>query len=139
MAADFQKDVGEEGGVRRGRGEPGGGSDARDGRGRYTSAEVFDPTSGTFAAVRAMNSERYKLPQAVVLLRTGEVLVAGGADRAEVYDPESNRFRISAGSVGADLSFSTATLLRDGRVLIAGGYDSRIQPVTGAWLYRPRQ
>ncbi|MFN0098650.1 MAG: Kelch repeat-containing protein [Gemmatimonadaceae bacterium] len=116
-----------------------GGSDARDGRGRYASAEVFDPTTGTFVAVNAMNAERFKLPHAVVLLRTGEVLVAGGAERAEVYDPATNRFRISAGSVGADLSFSTATLLRDGRVLISGGYDSRIQPTTGAWLYRSQQ
>lgn len=116
-----------------------GGSDARDGRGRYASAEVFDPTTGTFAAVHAMNAERFKFTYAVVVLRTGEVLVAGGAERAEVYNPATNRFRNSAGSVGADLSFSTATLLRDGRVLIAGGYDSRIQPTAGAWLYRPRQ
>lgn len=116
-----------------------GGSDARDGRGRYASAEVFDPATGTFEAVNAMNAERFKLPHAVALLRTGEVLVAGGAERAEVYDPATNRFRISAGSVGADLSFSTATLFPDGRALIAGGYDSRIQPTTGAWLYRPRQ
>jgi hypothetical protein len=116
-----------------------GGSDARDGRGRYASAELFDPTTGTFTGVNAMNAERFKLPHAVVLLRTGEVLVAGGAERAEVYDPATKRFRISTGSVGADLSFSTATLLHDGRVLIAGGYDSRIQPTTGAWLYRPQQ
>jgi N-acetylneuraminic acid mutarotase len=116
-----------------------GGSDARDGRGRYASAEVFDPATGTFAAVNAMNAERFKLPHAVVLLRTGEVLVAGGAERAEVYDPATNRFRISAGSVGTDLSFSTATLLHNGQVVIAGGYDSRIQPTTGAWLYRPRR
>lgn len=115
-----------------------GGSDARDGRGRYASAELFDPTTGTFTGVNAMSAERFKILHAVVLLRTGEVLVAGGAERAEVYDPATNRFRISTGSVGADLSFSTATLLRDGRVLIAGGYDSRIQPTTGAWLYRPR-
>lgn len=116
-----------------------GGSDARDGRGRYASAEVFDPTSGRFAAVNAMNAERFKLPHAVVLLRTGRVLVAGGDERVEVYDPATNTFRTSAGSVGADLSFSTATLLRGGQVLIAGGYDSRIQPTTGAWLYRLRQ
>jgi hypothetical protein len=115
-----------------------GGSDARDGRGRYASAEVFDPTTGTFSAVNPMNAARFKLPHAVVLLRTGEVLVAGGAERAEVYDPGTRRFRTSPGNVGADLSFSTATLLRDGRVLIVGGYDSRIQPTTGAWLYRPR-
>jgi hypothetical protein len=115
-----------------------GGSDERDGRGRYASAEVFDPTTGAFAAISAMNTERYKIPQAVVMLQTGEVLVAGGAERAEVYDPGTRRFHVIAGSVGADLSFSTATLLRDGQVLIVGGYDSRIEPTTAAWLYRPR-
>jgi hypothetical protein len=115
-----------------------GGSDARDGRGRYASAEVFDPTTGTFAAVNAMNAERFKLPHAVVVLQTGEVLVAGGAERAEVYDPGTKRFHVIAGSVGADLSFSTATLLNDGQVLIVGGYDSRIEPTRGVWLYRPR-
>ena len=60
-----------------------GGSDARDGCGR--SAGVFDPTSGMFAAVSAMNAERFRLPHAVVLLRSGDVLVAGGAtDSASV-------------------------------------------------------
>jgi hypothetical protein len=116
-----------------------GGSDARDGRGRYASAELFDPVRGTFSAVKAMHAARFKLPHAVVVLPTGEVLVAGGAERVEVYDPETNSFRVGAGSLVADLAFSTATLLRDGRVLIAGGYDPRIQPITGAWLYRPGQ
>jgi hypothetical protein len=115
-----------------------GGSDARDGRGRYATAELFDPTTGAFGSVSAMSAERFKLPHAVVLLRTGEVLVAGGAERAEIYDPVTSSFRMTLGSLGADLSFSTATLLRDGRVLIAGGYDSRIQPTTGAWVYRPQ-
>jgi hypothetical protein len=115
-----------------------GGSDARDGRGRYSSAEMFDPNTGTFTAVSDMNAARFKLPHAVVLLQTGQTLVAGGADRAEVYDAATNTFRICAGRIGADLAFSTATLLPDGRVLIAGGYDSRIQPLTGAWIYRPQ-
>jgi N-acetylneuraminic acid mutarotase len=116
-----------------------GGSDARDGRGQYASAEVYDPTSSAFASVSDMSAERFKLQQAVVLLRTGEALVAGGDVRAEVYDPATNTFHTSEGSMSAALSFATATLLPNGHVLIAGGYDQRIQPTAGAWLYRPRR
>jgi hypothetical protein len=86
-----------------------------------------------------MNAERFKLQHAVVLLRTGEVLVAGGDARVEVYNPATNAFSTSEGSVGTALAFATATLLPNGRVLIAGGYDQRIQPTAGAWVYSPRQ
>ena len=116
-----------------------GGSDARDGRGRYASAEVFDSRSSAFTSVSRMNAERFKLQQAVVLLRTGEALVAGGDVRAEVYDPETSTFHTSEGDMSTALSFATATLLPNGHVLIAGGYDQRIQPTAGAWVYRPRQ
>ena len=116
-----------------------GGSDARDGRGRYASAELFDPASEAFTIVSPMHAERFKHSHAVVLLRTGEVLVAGGDESVEVYDPATQTFRTGHGTLGADLSFSTATRLRDGRVLIAGGYDESIQPAAGAWVYRPQQ
>jgi hypothetical protein len=81
------------------------GSDARDGRGRYATAELFDPTTGAFGSVSAMSAERFKLPHAVVLLRTGEVLVAGGAERAEIYDPVTSSFRMTLGSLGRSLVF----------------------------------
>ncbi|MFN0181149.1 MAG: Kelch repeat-containing protein [Gemmatimonadales bacterium] len=116
-----------------------GGSDARDGRGRYASAEVYGPRSSAFTSVSNMNAERFKVQQAVVLLRTGEALVAGGDVRAEVYDPETNTFHASEGDMSTGLSFATATLLLNGHVLIAGGYDQRIRPTAGAWVYRPRQ
>jgi hypothetical protein len=116
-----------------------GGSVARDGRGKLASAEVFDPASITFTSVNNMNAERFKLQHAVVLLQTGEALVAGGDARVEVFDPATNAFRTSEGSVGTALAFATATLLPNGHVLIAGGYDQRIQPTAGAWVYRPRQ
>ena len=113
-----------------------GGSDARDGRGQYATAEVYDPASSTFTSVSNMNAERFKHAHAVVLLWTGEALVAGGDVRVEVYDPATNAFRTSEGSLGAALAFATATLLPNGHVLIAGGYDQRIQPTAGAWVYQ---
>jgi hypothetical protein len=114
-----------------------GGSDARDGRGQYATAEVYDPASGAFASANSMNAARFKLPHAVVLLRTGEALVAGGDALVEVYNPTTRAFRTGEGSVGTALAFATATLLPNGHVLIAGGYDQRIQPTAGAWVYRP--
>jgi Kelch motif len=110
-----------------------GGSNERDFHGRYRSAEVYAPRNGRFVRVGRMSQARFKLPDAVVRLPSGRVLVAGGARRAELYDPPTRRFR-RAGDAAPMLSFSTATLLRDGRVLVAGGYDDRIAVTSRAWL-----
>jgi hypothetical protein len=114
-----------------------GGSDGRDFRGRYRSAELYEPSLGRFVRVGPMRHERFKLPDAVVRLRSGRVLIAGGAPRAELYDPATRRFR-PADSAGAALSFATATVLRDGRVLVAGGYDDGIAVTSRAWIAAPR-
>ena len=57
------------------------------------------------------------------LLPSGKVLVVGGGDEnstAEVYDPATGSFSITAGmEIGR--SGHTATLLPNGRVLVAGG------------------
>jgi Kelch motif len=113
-----------------------GGSNNRDFQGRYRSAELYAPRSGRFVRVGQMSQARFKLPDAVVRLPSGDVLVAGGARRAELYDPDRRRFR-RAGNVGPTLSFSTATLLRDGRVLVAGGYDDRIAVTSRATIVSP--
>ena len=109
-----------------------GGSDARDFRGRYDSAEIW--RAGRFTPTGRMASPRFKLPDAVVALRSGDVLVAGGASHVERYNPNSGRFggRLP---LGPALAFSTATELRGGYVLITGGYDDAIQPSARAWFY----
>ncbi len=114
-----------------------GGSDARDGRGQYTSTELYSPASGGFQLGARMRAARFKLPAAVALLPNGEVLVAGSDARVEIYSPETDSFRVVRGSLEADRAFSTATLLQNGQVLIAGGYDPRIMLTAGAWIYRP--
>jgi hypothetical protein len=110
-----------------------GGSNEQDFRGRYRSAELYEPKRGRFVRVGAMAMARFKLPDAAILLPSGRVLVAGGARQAELYDPVTRRFR-PAGDAGGTLSFATATLLRDGRVLVAGGYDDRIAVTSHAWI-----
>ncbi|MEE9167549.1 MAG: kelch repeat-containing protein [Candidatus Neomarinimicrobiota bacterium] len=114
-----------------------GGSDGRGIRGRYASAEVFDPSTSTFSYVADMHVRRFKLRGTAVVLGSGEVLVAGGADHIEVYDPETKTFRIAGDSLGTALMFATATSLSNGDVFIAGGYDERIRPMANAWVYHP--
>jgi lipopolysaccharide export system protein LptA len=115
-----------------------GGSDERDGRGgsAYRNAEVFNPTTGTFTAVGSMNAARYKLQGTTVLLNNGKVLVAGGANRAEVFDPATNTFSVANGNMGTLRLFATATLLGNGQVLITGGYDDGQAVSANAWIYR---
>jgi hypothetical protein len=113
-----------------------GGSNARDFRGRHATAEVFDARRGRSRRLARMAEARFKLPDAVVRLRSGRILVAGGGTRVEVFDGRTGRFR-PGGLVGVPLSFATATVLTDGSVLVAGGYDDRINVTTRAWTYRP--
>jgi galactose oxidase-like protein/Kelch motif protein len=115
-----------------------GGSDERDGRGgsAYKNAEVFNPTRGTFSAVGNMNAARYKLQGTTLLLKNGRVLIAGGANRAEVFDPATNTFSFANGDMGTTRLFGTATLLGNGQVLITGGYQEDNKVSSSAWIYR---
>ncbi len=114
-----------------------GGSDERDGDGAYNNAEVYDPIKGRFAAVKNhMNTARYKLQGTAVLLPSGKVLVAGGANRAEIFDPSNNTFSYVGGDLGSTRLFATATLLRNGNVLITGGYHDGRSISDGAWIFR---
>lgn len=104
-----------------------GGSDERDGAGRYRSAELYHPATGIFTATADMASPRYKISTAVVRLPDGRVLVAGGAPAAEVFDPAMERFAVAGGDGNADTSFATAVLDEAGSVLVLGGYDQAIR------------
>lgn len=113
-----------------------GGSDERDGNGAYVSAEIYDPEKRTFRVTGNMNSQRYKLQGTAVLLSNGKVLVAGGADRAELFDPARNTFSYVSGDMETIRLFATATRLRNGQVLITGGYHPGNVVTSNAWLYR---
>jgi hypothetical protein len=118
-----------------------GGSDNRDWRGEYASAETYDPAVGRFAATGAMNTSRFKLPAAVALLPNGKVLVAGGGPFAELYDESAGAFSKVPGSLGAARFFASATLLATADALITGGYAERgsgLPATPAAWLYTPR-
>ena len=113
-----------------------GGSDERDSRGAYKTVEIYNPKTETFAKIGDMNLSRYKLQGTTVLLDNGKILIAGGADQAEIYNPAKNTFDIAVGSFGTIRLFATATLLQNGQVLIVGGYDKHNSVSSKAWIYK---
>ena len=113
-----------------------GGADKRDWQGKYASAEIYDSTKGEFRAIGDMGMARFKLANAVVSLRDGKILIAGGGEQLELYDPATNSFSTVKGRIDTARYFSAATLLQDDRVLITGGYDNRTEAGTKAWVYK---
>jgi hypothetical protein len=103
------------------------------------TAELFDPTSATFAPTGSMTTAR--VGDTATLLKNGTVLIAGGSDMggalatAELYDPSTGMFTLT-GSMTTARESHTATLLSNGRVLIAGGFGKAGDIVT-AELYDP--
>jgi hypothetical protein len=85
--------------------------------------------------ISEMNEKRFKLSDAAVLLKDGNVLIGGGNRRIEIFDAQNQRF-IPDGELNNDYFYSVLTRLQDGQVLITGGYDPNIQPSDKAWLYR---
>lgn len=112
-----------------------GGSDQRDSRGIYSSAEMYDPNTSKFSTISDMNYLRYKHKGTSILLTDNNVLIAGGSHMAEIYNSKSGKFTPLQNSMKTSRLFSCATLLGNGEVLITGGYDDEIKTSEGAWLF----
>lgn len=113
-----------------------GGSNNLDWRGKYSSTELFDPKTNGFTRGPELNFERFKLTNAVITLKNGDILVMGGDKHIEQLHPAEGRFQVMA-TLDQPYYYSTATLLPGSAVLMTGGYGNDAQPTDKAWVYIP--
>ncbi|MDR3385414.1 MAG: kelch repeat-containing protein [Rudaea sp.] len=99
------------------------------------TAELFDPSAGSFQATGVEISPR--IGATTTVLQNGDVLVAGGTDgaghvyaTAEIYRFATGAFSMT-GSMGFYRVYHAASLLPDGDVLVSGGYGSTTGAAVG--------
>lgn len=108
--------------------------------GRRPTAEIFDPKTERFTPASNMNVAHFKHTTATVTLPDGRIIVAGGNNKVEIFDPKTATFHLAPGDLGDEVFCNTATALPNGKALVAGGYVTSQGPpasIAKAWLIAP--
>jgi len=95
------------------------------------TAELFDPTNGTWSSAGRMNAMRSY--HSSTILQNGKVLVVG-AGTADLYDPATNTWTATA-PPASKYTGNPAVMLQNGKVLVASATANAelYDPATGAW------
>lgn len=107
----------------------------------YQGAEIYSPTTNTWAPGAEMSANRSG--HSSTLLQDGRILIVGGKDEksnlasAELYDPDSNDWE-EAGIITSARADHGASLMSDGRVIIGGGITQIGDVSKIAEIYDPR-
>jgi hypothetical protein len=109
-----------------------------------TTAELYDPSTGSFALTGNLGTPLWVT--SATLLNDGRVLIVGSVangncatNSAELYDPVTGTFSKTGGTVTGQIR-GQAILLYDGRVLVAGGAtdcNGWETPIANPELYDP--
>jgi hypothetical protein len=102
-----------------------------------SSAELYDPATGTFTAAKSMTTVRSG--HTATLLNDGKVLLVGSyyttTQGSDLYDPVTGIFSPTGRMTTTMRSGHTSTLLSSGKVLVVGGVDNDY--LASAELYDP--
>lgn len=113
-----------------------------DGNFALSTATLYLPSTNTFIAANSMSTPRTEALG--VLLQDGTVFVAGGVDAslttlntAEIYNPATDTWSLTTGTMITGRANHTTTLLANGKVLITGGNDSSGAIIGSAEVFDP--
>jgi hypothetical protein len=121
------------------------------GGGETLTADIYDPTTGTFSAAAPPVRFFFNYPNGFIPLPDGTILAIGGAAPSclssanpEIYDPATSTWSSTVGTMNVPRHNSIPVALADGRVLVMGGYDENTAcgvtyytSITSAEIYDP--
>jgi hypothetical protein len=112
-----------------------GGSDSRDWDGQYSSAEIYQTNTGKFKNTSEMSVKRFKIATALAMQKNGQILVAGGNEAFEIFDQQTETFKLIEEKTDAPKFYTTTILLSTGNILIVDGYDRSIKSQGKAFIF----